>query len=119
MKVTIDFENGMEITLKPENLHLIDNGGRETVMVTKTDKAVIPLIFFPNNLLATPAELKAREDAAIAAQQAQAAAQLEAARLKAVADAAAATQAQAAAQVPPIAPEGDPAPAPSLDGHNA
>jgi hypothetical protein len=65
MKISIDFENGMVLTLKPENISLIDNGGKGTVAVTRTDNAIIPLVFF-KSLLATPAELKAREDAAAA-----------------------------------------------------
>ena len=67
MKVTIDFENGMQLTLKPENIQLIDNGGKETVAITRTDNAIIPLIFFKQSLLATPLELKARNDAVKAA----------------------------------------------------
>ena len=61
MKVTIDFENGMVLTLKPENLQLIDNDGKETVLATRTDNAVIPLLAF-KLLVATPAEIKAREE---------------------------------------------------------
>jgi hypothetical protein len=70
MKLTVDFENGMVLTLKPENISLIDNGGKDTVAITRTDNAVIPLVFF-NTLLATPAELKAREVAAKAAAEAE------------------------------------------------
>lgn len=63
MLVTFDFQNGMSIVLKPENIQVADNGGKETVLVTRTDKAIVPLLFFPA-LLATPDELKARADKA-------------------------------------------------------
>jgi len=95
MKVTVDFENGMQLTLKPENIQLIDNGGRETVAVTRTDNAIIPIVFFKGVLLATPDELKAREE-------------------KAKADAAAAKAVAAANDVSkaPAAPAPTPAPEP-------
>lgn len=63
MKITIDFENGMQLTLKPENLQLADNNGIGTALVTRTDKAVIPIVFF-NLAVATPTEMAAREAAA-------------------------------------------------------
>ena len=65
MKISVDFENGMVLSLKPENISLVDNGGKDTVAIARTDNTVIPLVFF-KPLLATPAELKAREDAAAA-----------------------------------------------------
>lgn len=67
MKIIVDFENGMQLSLKPENIQLMDNGGKDTVAITRTDNAVIPLIFF-KSLLATAEELKAREEKARAAQ---------------------------------------------------
>jgi hypothetical protein len=60
MKMTFDFENGMQLILKPENVNLVDNGGKETVLITKTDQSVIPLVFFKTVLLASPSELQAR-----------------------------------------------------------
>jgi hypothetical protein len=95
MKVTVDFENGMQLTLKPENIQLIDNGGRETVAITRTDNTIIPIVFFKGVLLATTDELKAREE-------------------KAKADAAAAKAVAAANDVSkaPAAPAPTPAPEP-------
>jgi len=70
MKIQIDFENGMQISVKPENIQLLDNDGKNSVVVTKTDQqAIVPLLFF-SALLATPAELQARKDAAEALVQA-------------------------------------------------
>jgi len=69
MKISVDFENGMVLSLKPENISLVDNGGKDTVAIARTDNTVIPLVFF-KTLLATPAELKAREAAAKAAAEA-------------------------------------------------
>ncbi len=69
MKVTFDFENGMTLALKPENIQLVDNGGKETVAITRTDNAVIPLIFF-KQFLATEDELKARRVAQLEAAKA-------------------------------------------------
>jgi hypothetical protein len=66
MKIVFDFENGMQLSLKPENVSLVDNGGKNSVLITKTDQTVVPLIFF-TPLLATQEELKAREDKAKAA----------------------------------------------------
>ena len=60
MKITFDFENGMQLSLKPENIQLFDNGGQNTVLGTKTDQTVLPLLFF-KTLLATEEEIKARE----------------------------------------------------------
>ena len=71
MKVTFDFDNGTQLSLKPENIKLIDNGGKETVAITSTDSAVIPLIFF-KGVLATAEELKARSVAATQAAKAEA-----------------------------------------------
>jgi hypothetical protein len=62
MKLLVDFENGMQLSLKPENVQLIDNDGK-AVVITRTDNAVIPLLFFAVSL-ATPEELKAREESA-------------------------------------------------------
>ena len=59
MKISIDFENGMQVDLKPENIQLVDNSGRETVLVFKTDHAVVPVMFFPL-VLATKEEVEAR-----------------------------------------------------------
>jgi hypothetical protein len=72
MRITVDFENGMEVKLKPENIQLIDNNGQGTVLTFKTEHTLVPIMFF-KTLLATPAELKAREDAAKAAEAAKAA----------------------------------------------
>src|SRR5208282_6610349 len=71
MKVTFDFDNGTQLSLKPENIKLIDNGGKETVAITSTDSAVIPLIFF-KGVLATAEELKARSVAATQAAKTEA-----------------------------------------------
>ncbi len=96
MRITIDFENGMQLGLKPENLHLIDNGGT-AALITKANNGIIPLLSFTSSL-ATPDELKAREERATAA--------------------AAAVPAPSATQ-----PDGNwrepAAPAEPLDGHNA
>ncbi|MFI5260842.1 MAG: hypothetical protein ACHQU0_03545 [Candidatus Paceibacteria bacterium] len=70
MKILIDFENGMQLALKPENLQLIDNGGT-AALVTRTENAVLPILFFKSPL-ATPEELKAREEKAAAAAKAAA-----------------------------------------------
>jgi len=72
MKVTFDFDNGTQLSLKPENIKLIDNGGKETVAITSTDSAVIPLIFFKGVFLATAEELNARSVAATQAAKAEA-----------------------------------------------
>ncbi len=45
MKILIDFENGMQLALKPENLQLIDNGGT-LALSTRIDNAILPLVFF-------------------------------------------------------------------------
>ena len=74
MKLTIDFENGMTLSLKPENIQLVDNAGKETVAITRTDNAIIPVLFFKGALLATAEELKAREEKTKALAAAQAAA---------------------------------------------
>ncbi len=63
MKVLFKFDNGMELSLDPSHIQLIDNGGKETVAIARTDNAVIPLIFF-KQFLATEDELKARRVAA-------------------------------------------------------
>jgi hypothetical protein len=88
MKILIDFENGMQLTLKPENVQLFDNGGKSTVVATKTDNAIIPLLFFPA-LLATPEELKERE------------------RRQLLGDAPVAPPPAAPVAAPPALPEGD------------
>jgi hypothetical protein len=62
MKISVDFENGMQVTLKPENLQLVDNASRETVLTFKTDHSIVPILFF-KPLLATEDEIKAREPA--------------------------------------------------------
>lgn len=59
MLFTVDFQNGMTMTLKSENLHLVEHNGK-TMLVTKTDVAIVPLATFPLHL-ATPEELAARE----------------------------------------------------------
>ena len=68
MKITVDFENGMQVTLKPENVQLVDNNGKDTVLTFKTDHTLVPIMFF-KSLLATPAELGARNAAAKAEKQ--------------------------------------------------
>ena len=67
MKITFDFETGIELTLKPENVSIAENPGQGLALVTKTNEQVLGLLFFPNISLATPAELKARAAAAKAA----------------------------------------------------
>ena len=69
MKITVDFENGMQVTLKPENVQLVDNHGKDTVLTFKTDHTLVPIMFF-KSLLATPAELGARNAALAAAAKA-------------------------------------------------
>src|SRR5208282_3361706 len=59
MKITVDFENGMQVSLTPENVHLVDNQGKDTVLAFKTDHTLVPIMFF-KSLLASPAELQAR-----------------------------------------------------------
>ncbi len=86
MKITFDFETGMELTLKPENVSIAENPGQGLALVTKTNEQVLGLLFFPNISLATPAELKARA-AAKAAADAAALKAADAAALKAAADA--------------------------------
>src|SRR5208337_1429940 len=62
MKITVDFENGMQVSLTPENVHLVDNQGKDTVLAFKTDHTLVPIMFF-KSLLATPPELQARSAA--------------------------------------------------------
>lgn len=69
MKITVDFENGMQVTLKPENVQLVDNNGKDTVLTFKTDHTLVPIMFF-KSLLATPAELGLRNAALAAAAKA-------------------------------------------------
>lgn len=66
MKITVDFENGMQVSLKPENVQLVDNHGKDTVLTFKTDHTLVPIMFF-KSLLATPAELGLRNAALAAA----------------------------------------------------
>ena len=66
MKFLIDFENGMQLALKPENLQLIDNGGDSSALITRTENAILPLVFFKVPI-ATPDEVKARAEKAAAA----------------------------------------------------
>ncbi len=73
MKVLFKFDNGMELSLDPSHIQLIDNGGKETVAITRTDNAVIPLIFF-KQFLATEDELKARRAKQLEVAQAEQAA---------------------------------------------
>lgn len=65
MKITIDFENGMEVNLKPENLQLVDikapTGELAVAVGFKTDVAQVPFLFFPNLQLATKEELAIRK----------------------------------------------------------
>ena len=68
MKITVDFENGMQVTLKPENVQLVDNHGKDTVLTFNTEHTLVPIMFF-KSLLATPAELGARNAAAKAEKQ--------------------------------------------------
>lgn len=70
MKVTFNFENGMELSLKPENVSLSESN-KGVALVTKTNEQVLALLLFPNTSLATPEELAAR--AAKAAAEAAAA----------------------------------------------
>ena len=77
MKITVDYENGMQVNLKPENIQLLDNAGKNSVLIFKTDLAAVPIMFFPA-LLATPDEIKARQDVANLAAKAAAEAQKEA-----------------------------------------
>jgi hypothetical protein len=69
MRITIDFENGMQLALKPENLQLIDNGGDSSALITRTENAILPLVFFKVPI-ATPDEVKARSEKATAAAKA-------------------------------------------------
>ena len=72
MKVTFDFENGMQLTLKPENCSLIDNPGKGTAVVTKMEGGgILPLMFFQNVVLASVDELKARQQVLIAKAEAE------------------------------------------------
>jgi hypothetical protein len=107
MKLIVDFENGMQLSLKPENVELIDNGGQNTVAITRTDNAIIPLIFF-KGLLASPEELKAREEKKKAA--AAAAEKLSAPAAPAAATTPAAPAAPAAATTPAETPDSATAP---------
>jgi hypothetical protein len=66
MKFTADFESGLVLSAKPENLQLIDNGGKGSVLVVKTEHTLVPLTFF-SAVLATPEEIKARAEKAAAA----------------------------------------------------
>lgn len=71
MKITIDFENGMQVNLKPENIQLVDiktPAGELAIAVGfKTDVAQVPFLFFPGLQLATKEELAQRPDALKAA----------------------------------------------------
>jgi hypothetical protein len=109
MKITVDFENGMQVTLSPENIHLLDNPGQGVVLAFKTEHTAVPIVFFKNQM-ATPAELKAREEKAAAkvaveaAQKAElvkaAAAEIE--KRRSAEDAAAKVAAEAAAESAPV-----------------
>lgn len=59
MKILIDFENGMQLALKPENLQLVDNGG-QAALITCAENAVLPLLSFKASL-ATKEELEVRQ----------------------------------------------------------
>jgi hypothetical protein len=59
-KITFEHDDGMKLEVKPEQLALVDNNGQATVLVTKTDHVLLPLVFF-KPLLATEDEIKARE----------------------------------------------------------
>ena len=69
MKITVDFENGMQVTLKTENVQLVDNHGKDTVLTFKTEHTLVPIMFF-KSLLATPVELGLRNAALAAAAKA-------------------------------------------------
>lgn len=60
MKINIDFQNGMELKLKPEQCQLAANENG-TALVTKTNEQQLVLLFFPGAFLATPEELEARK----------------------------------------------------------
>lgn len=64
MKITIDFENGMVLSVKPENLSIGDtkdaNGTPHVSIAFKTDAQTVPFLFFKNVQLATKEELEAR-----------------------------------------------------------
>ena len=65
MKITVEFENGMSITTKPETLQMI-NSADQVIVVTRTaDGAPVPLFYF-NGQIATQDELAARKAKAAA-----------------------------------------------------
>lgn len=63
MKITIDFENGMRLDVKPEHLNIADAVSKEgvpTIAITfKTDTTLVPFLFFTGQRLATKEELAA------------------------------------------------------------
>lgn len=59
MKITVDFENGMVITTKPEVLQLVNNGEQVVVITRTADGAPVPLFSF-NGQIATAEEIAAR-----------------------------------------------------------
>lgn len=61
-KFSIDSGDGRVITVTPEHLIIVDNGGKETILCVKTEHTLIPITFF-KALLASPDEIKAREAA--------------------------------------------------------
>lgn len=102
MKLIIDFENGMQLTLKPENLTLADDG-TQCVIVTRTDTTIIPLFNFPTVRVATKEEVEARPKPAPAAAPVPPQTNAEVA---AIGDAeAAAAKVKPVAEVPPLTPQ--------------
>jgi hypothetical protein len=62
MKLSIDWENGSVLTVKPENLQLAQINASTSAVLFKTDAGAVPFLFFPAQL-ATEDELKARQAA--------------------------------------------------------
>jgi ABC-type uncharacterized transport system YnjBCD ATPase subunit len=61
MKFTVEFENGMQLSLQPKNIELVSNNDDQVILITRTDMAIVPLLLFPNLRLCTPEEIKARD----------------------------------------------------------
>jgi hypothetical protein len=62
MKASFDLENGIVLSVQPENLQLVPNGDKGSALCVKTEHTLVPVAFFPAAALATPDELKAREE---------------------------------------------------------
>jgi hypothetical protein len=61
MKASFDLANGIVLSVQPENLQLVPNGDKGSVLCVKTEHTLVSVAIF-TTALATPEELKAREE---------------------------------------------------------